>query len=328
MADMSQQAPRLDWNGVRGLVTGGTGFVGTNLLPKLRALGCRIIAPSRAECDLLEQDQVRRLFKDVRPEVVFHLAGLVGGILANKRSPAEYCHQNLLMGTLVLRESWKSGVAKYITLIGGCSYPAKAPSPISESSLWEGYPQAESAAYSLAKRMALVEAQAYRQQHGFDAIVLAPGNLYGPHDNFDLENSHVIPALIRKFSEAQERKQPEVVVWGTGRPTRDFVYVADACEAILLAAQRYSGPEVINISSGQPVTIRELVETVREQVGYGGRVSWDATKPDGQMEKAFDVSRMREWLGYECRTGLRDGLRKTMDWLSANHPSARLKTAL
>jgi GDP-L-fucose synthase len=306
------------------LVTGGTGFVGTNLIRVLEKTGCKVLAPGRQEYDLLVQEQTTALLEDCRPDVVFHLAGLVGGIVANKNSPADYCYQNLFMGTSMLHESWKAGVSKYVTLIGGCSYPAHAPSPIHEDELWNGYPQAESAPYSLAKRMSVVQAEAYRRQHGFDAIVLAPGNLYGPEDNFDLTNSHVIPALIRKFYEARLENKDEIVAWGTGRPVRDFVFVEDACEAIELAARTYSEPDIINISSGVQTTIRELVETVAEVVGYSGRVVWDESKPDGQMYKGFDVTRMHEKLGFECKTSLREGLDKTARWFESNYASARL----
>jgi GDP-L-fucose synthase len=313
------------WRDRRVLVTGSTGFVGRNLVPLLAEAGADLHCPTRAECDLTEQAEVRKLLAATRPEIVFQVAGVVGGILVNKRQPATYCHPNLLMGSFMLHESWRSGVAKYVGVIGGCSYPATAKSPIAETDLWNGYPQPESAAYSLAKRMAVVEAQAYRQEHGFNAIVLVPGNVYGPHDNFDLEASHVIPALIRKFWEARNEGRPEVTAWGSGRPIRDFVYVRDACEAIVRAAERYDGPEIINLSSGVGTSIRELVETVAELVGYEGRIVWDASKPDGQMEKRFDVTRMKEWLGYECRTGLREGLRETIGWFQRHHASARLQ---
>jgi GDP-L-fucose synthase len=212
-----------------------------------------------------------------------------------------------------------------VTLIGGCSYPATAPSPIAETSLWEGYPQRESAPYSLAKRMAVVGAEAYRLQHGFDAIVLVPGNLYGPHDNFDLEASHVIPALIRRFWEAKRDGSAEVTVWGTGRPLRDFVYVEDACRGIVRAIETYSGPEIVNLSSGRRVSIRELVEAVASLVGYDGRINWDTTKPDGQLDKGFDVTRMHEWLEHDCETPLVEGLRRTLDWFQANYAQARLR---
>lgn len=316
------------WRGRRVLVTGSTGFVGRNLVPLLAEAGAEILCPTRAECDLTEQADVRRLLSETHPEIVFQVAGVVGGILANKRQPATYSHPNLLMGSLMLHESWRSGVRKYVTVIGGCSYPATAPSPIAETELWNGYPQPESAAYSLAKRMPVVEAQAYRQEHGFNAIVLMPGNVYGPHDNFDLEASHVIPALIRKFWEARSEGRSEVTAWGTGRPVRDFVYVRDACEAIVRAAERYDGPEIINLSSGVGTSIRELVETVAELVGYEGRIVWDTSKPDGQMDKRFDVTRMKNWLGYECRTNLREGLRETIAWFQAHRASARLQVTV
>ena len=300
------------------LVTGATGFVGRNLVALMRERGAEPITPTREEFDLLEQSAVRRMLERHRPDVVFHLAGLVGGIGANKSQPADFCYQNLLMGAMILHESCKVGAKKYVTLMGGCSYPAHAPSPIKETELFNGYPQMESAPYSLAKAMSAVQAEAYRRQHGFNAIVLVPGNIYGPHDNFDLNNSHVIAALIRKFLEAKAASKPEVPAWGTGKPTRDFVYIADACEAILLAAEEYDGSDIINISAGRTVTIKELTETVAELTGYKGKVVWDASKPDGQMYKGFDVTRMKKVLGYECRTSLRDGLKRTIDWYVAN----------
>lgn len=307
------------------LVTGGTGFVGRNLIPLMRDRGLNPLTPTRQQYDLLEQSAVRQLLGDHTPDVVFHLAGLIGGIGANKARPADFCYQNLLMGTMMLHECFKAGVKKYITVMGGCSYPAKAPSPIKETELFNGYPQMESAPYSLAKAMSAVQAEAYRRQHGFNAIVLVPGNLYGPHDNYDLNNSHVIPALIRKYIEAKAAGKNEVPAWGSGKPTRDFVYVADVCEALLLAAEKYDGSDIINISSGNSITIKELTETVAELTGYQGHVVWDTTKPDGQMFKGFDVSRMKEILGYECQTTLRDGLRKTIDWYLSNPSQVRLQ---
>jgi GDP-L-fucose synthase len=305
-------------------VTGATGFVGSNLVPLLQAKSCKVVTPSRKDYDLLQQDQVRQLFKDHRPDVVFHLAGLIGGIGANRARPADFCYENLLMGTMLLHESWQAGVSKYVTLIGGCSYPANAPSPIKETELFNGMPQAESAPYSLAKAMSVIQAQSYRRQHNFNAIVLVPGNLYGPFDNFDLQNSHVIPALIRKFINARETGLPEVVAWGSGRPTRDFVYVTDVCEIILHATEHYSGADIINLSSGTAVTIKELTETVAELTGYTGKVTWDTTKPDGQLYKGFDATRLKEMLGSECRTSLREGLKKTIDWYLSKPAGLRL----
>jgi GDP-L-fucose synthase len=316
------------WQGKRVLVTGASGFVGSNLKPRLAKTGCELICPSRRDYDLLEPGQVRRMYADTTPQVVLHLAGLIGGILANKEHPADFLYQNLLMGTTMLHEAWRAGVQKYITLMGGCSYPALAPSPIKETELWKGYPQPESAPYSLAKAMGSVQAEAYRRQHGFNAVVLVPGNLYGPYDNFDLRNSHVVPALVRKIYEAKVKGVEEIVMWGTGKPVRDFIYVEDACDAIVLAAAQYDRSELINISSGVPVTIRELVETTAELSGFQGRVRWDTTKTDGQMVKGYDVTRMREWLGYAPPTTLREGLRKTIAWFEANHTTARLEVGV
>lgn len=312
------------WRGKRVLVTGASGFVGRNFTPLLERAGGTVIAPARSEYNLLEQSDVRRLLTETRPDFVFHLAALSGGILANRDYPADFCYQNLLMNTMVAHEAWRARAGKFVTLIGGCSYPAHAQNPIREADLWNGYPQEESAPYSLAKRMSVVMADAYRRQHGFDAVVLVPGNLYGPHDNFDLQHAHVIPATIRKFFEAKKRGDADIVAWGTGAPVRDFIYVRDACEAILLAAERYSGADIVNLSSGVPTTIRELVETVAELTGFEGKVRWDSSKPDGQMLKGFDVTRMREQLGYQCPTSLREGLANTIAWFEQHYDRARL----
>jgi GDP-L-fucose synthase len=316
----------MNLNGASILVTGASGFVGRNLVELLCARGLRPITPTRAECDLLEQDQIRRLLADTKPDIVFHAAGVVGGNLANRERPAEFHYNNLMMGAMLLHESWRGGVKKYVGLMGGCSYPAQAPNPIKETSLFHGPLHPDSAPYSHAKSMAFVQAEAYRRQYSFDAIILVPGNLYGPYDNFELSGSHVIPALIRKYLAAKEENKPSVEAWGSGKPVRDFVYVTDACAAILLAAEKYSSPNLINISSGVPVTIKELTETIAELTGYTGQVNWDATKPDGQMFKGYDVTRMKEVLGFQCHTSLRDGLKRTIDWYLANRKSGNVRS--
>ena len=315
------------WQGRRVLLTGASGFVGRNLRPMLERTGCILLAPTRSDYDLLQQSAIRKMLAETKPDIVLHLAALSGGIMANKSQPGDYCYQNLFMGTSMLHESWQAGVKKYLTLIGGCSYPAQAKNPIKEEDLWNGYPQPESAPYSTAKKMAVVQAEAYRRQYEFDAVVLVPGNLYGPHDNYDLQASHVIPALIRKYHEARLTNAGEVVAWGTGRAVRDFVYVEDVCEAIVIAAEKYSGADIINISSGVPVTIRQLVEMVAELTQYKGRIAWDAAKPEGQLLKGFDVTRMKDKLGFTPKTTLREGLAKTIFWFEKSYDSARLNVA-
>jgi len=312
------------WSGKRVLVTGSTGFVGSNLVPMLRAMGCDVIAPTRADYDLLDQQQVRRLFADARPEITFHLAAMVGGIVANKKYPADFCYRNLLMNTCVFHEAYEAGVKKYVTLLGGCSYPAHAPSPIAETELWNGYPQPESASYSLAKRMDVVMGRAYREQYGFDAITLLPGNMYGPRDNFKPESAHVIPGTIRRIVEAMRRGDRVVTVWGTGTPVRDFVYIDDVCDVVLREAQSYSSSEIMNISSGVPTTIRELVETVVELSGYRGRIEWDSSKPDGQRHKVFDISRLLERVSDFRPTPLREGLQRTIEWFRTEYVPAHV----
>ena len=313
------------WKDRRVLLTGSSGFVGKNLKPMLEDTGCVLFAPSRNDFDLLDQSAVRQMMKVARPEIVIHLAALSGGIMDNKKKPADYCYQNLFMGTSVMHEAWSAGANKYITLIGGCSYPAHAENPIREADLWNGYPQPESAPYSIAKKMAVVQAEAYRRQYGFNAIVLVPGNLYGPYDNFDLEASHVIPALVRKYYEARINNNDEVLAWGTGAAVRDFIYIEDACEAIIKAIEEYDQAEIINISSGVPITIRELVETIAELSQYSGKITWNPSQPEGQLLKGYDVTQMKQLLKYFPKTTLREGLKKTIEWFSLNYSSARLK---
>jgi len=313
----------MDLTGKRVVLCGGNGFLGRHLQDALNQEGVTPLIPARSEFDLREQADVRRLMRELRPQVLIHAAGLVGGILANRERPAEFFHDNLVMGTTLLHEAWKAGVEKFVCLIGGCSYPAQAPNPIKEEYLWDGYPQGESAAYSVAKKMLVVQSDAYRRQHGFDSIVLVPGNVYGPHDNFHLENSHVIPALIRKVFEAQQRGERVFTAWGSGAPVRDFIYAGDAARAIVLATRKWRSSEIINISSGRPTTIRELVETVIRLTRYEGELRWDTSKPDGQMYKGFDVTRMRNELGFEPQVSLEEGLRRTIAWYAEHHGEAR-----
>jgi len=308
----------------RVLVTGASGFLGHHLLDVLKRLGVEPITPSHAEYDLTEQAQVRQMFTDHRPEVVFNLAALSGGIWANKMRPDEFFYQNIMIGTMVMHEACNSGAEQFIVPMGGCSYPASAPSPIREEEMWNGYPQPESAPYAIAKKMNLVQSEACRRQYGFNSIVLIPGNMYGPHDNFNLQDAHVIPALIRRVYEAKRDGVGHITVWGTGRAVRDFVYVADVAEALVVAAEIYSSSEPINISSGTQVTIRELVESIVRELDYCGEIVWDTSKPEGQIYKGFDVTRMKKLLGYECTTSLEEGLRKSAQWFAQNYSNARL----
>jgi len=308
----------------RVLVTGASGFVGKNFTPLLRDMNAEVFSPTRADCDLTEQNEVRRLLADIKPHIVFHFGALVGGLQANMDRPADFCSQNLLAQTIMMHEANVIGCEKYITLMGGCSYPATANSPIPEDAMWEGFPHAGAAPYSSAKRMNIVMSQAYREQYGFNSIVLVPGNIYGPEDNFDLRNSHVIPALIRKYYEAKVNGDNQVVAWGSGRPLRDFIYIGDAVQAILKAALQYNSSDIINISSGEAVSIKELTETIASVVGFDGEIIWDTSKPDGQMNKGFSVEKMKNVLDFNPTTSLRSGLSKTYEWFVEHYDSARL----
>lgn len=296
------------------LVTGATGFVGHHLMPRLsEAFDAELVPVSRAQYDLLQPGVPEKMIRDIQPDCVVHLAAKSGGIVDNKKRPADYYYENLVMNTHVFHAAFHAGVTKLLTLMGGCSYPSKAASPISEDQMWNGYPQIESAGYSVAKKMLLVQSWAYRQQHGFNSVVLIPGNLYGEWDNFNLEQSHVIPALIRKYIEARDANQPEVIALGTGKPTRDFVYAGDVAATIPWFLGHYNSSEPVNISSGTRTSIKELAESIKEATGYRGQIVWDTSKPDGQMDKIFDVTRLRS-LGLSCNTSLLDGLKRTAAW--------------
>ncbi|MBM4431814.1 MAG: GDP-L-fucose synthase [Chloroflexi bacterium] len=313
------------WTDKRVTVTGGAGFLGSHVVGKLRETDCADVFVVRSrEYDLTKEDQVARLFEEHPADVVIHLAGLVGGIGANKARPADFFYQNIMMGVLTMHYAWKAGVEKFVAAGAGCGYPEHAPMPLKEESFWDGFPQQESAPYSLAKRMLHIQSIAYWRQHRFPAIVTIPGNIYGPYDNFDLENAHVIPALVRKFVEAVDDRHEQVVVWGTGKPTRDFVYAGDVAEGILRAAEAYDRPELVNLSSGNETSIREVVETLVEITGFNGEMVWDRSRPDGQARRVFNVSKALRELGFEAGTSLREGLRLTADWYRANRNRARV----
>jgi GDP-L-fucose synthase len=313
----------------RVLVTGGHGFLGRNVVARLRASGCREIhAPRRAECDLTSASQVRTLLETVRPQVVLHLAAQVGGIEANRRQPGTFFYSNLMMGANLIEGCRQLGSIDKFVLAGTiCCYPKFAPVPFRETDLWNGYPEETNAPYGIAKKALLVQLQAYRQEFGFPGVCVLPVNLYGPGDNFDLTTSHVIPALIRKFVEAQERGSAEVTIWGTGRPTREFLYVADAARAICLAAERLETPDPVNIGTGQEIAIADLAALIAEKTGYRGRLVFDPSQPDGQPRRQLDVSRARELFDFEAETTLADGLEQTIEWYRRERKAANLAAA-
>jgi GDP-L-fucose synthase len=322
------------WTDKSVLVTGGAGFLGSHVVGKLRESGCREIFVVRSrEFDLTKEDHVHQLFTEHPADIVVHLAGLVGGIGGNKARPADYFYQNLMMGALVMHYAWKMGAKKFVGAAAGCGYPEHAPMPLKEDCLWDGLPQQESAPYSLAKRMLHVQALAYWRQHKFPAVIAMPGNIYGPQDNFDLENAHVVPALVRRFVEAAESAKGNgndgnVTVWGSGKPTRDFVYAADVAEGILRAAEVYDAPELVNLSSGTETAIRDIVGIIVDITGYRGKIEWDTTRPDGQARRCMDITKARRELGFEPHTKLRDGLRSTIDWYRTTQLSDRAAPAV
>ena len=299
---------------MRVLVTGGGGFLGSHLVERLREDGVEPFVARRRDYDLTVAADAERLFADARPELVIHLAAEVGGIGANRANPGRYWYANLMMGAHVLEQARLHGVAKTVLLGTICAYPKHAPVPFREDDLWSGYPEETNAPYGIAKKSILVGAQTYREQYGLDAIHLLPVNLYGPGDNFDLETSHVIPALIRKMVEARARGEREIVLWGDGTPTREFLYVDDCAEAIWLAAQRYDGPEPVNVGTGEEIAIGELASLVAELTGFEGEIVWDTSKPNGQPRRRLDVSRAEALFGFRARTSLREGLERTIAW--------------
>ena len=301
--------------GKRVLVTGGAGFLGRTVCERLADLGPdAIVVPRRAEYDLTEQSRVRALFADHKPDTVVHLAAVVGGIGANRENPGLYFYENAVMGVMLLEEARKAGVAKFVQVGTICSYPKFTPVPFKEADLWAGYPEETNAPYGIAKKALLVQAQAYRQQYGFNAVTLLPVNLYGPGDNFDPGSSHVIPALIKKVVEARDANRPFVEVWGTGSASREFLFVRDAAEGVVRAAGQYDGAEPLNLGTGEEITIRDLVRLVCDLCAYSGEIRWDSTKPDGQPRRCLDTTRAREAIAFAARTSLRDGLAETIAW--------------
>ena len=303
------------WKDKRVLVTGGSGFLGSFVVEKLGEKGCQdIFVPHSEEYDLRQLDVIQRLLKDTKPNMIIHLAARVGGIGANRAHPAEFFYDNLMMGVQLMHESWRAGINKFVAIGTVCAYPKFTPVPFKEDDLWNGYPEETNAPYGLAKKMLLIQAQTYRQQYGFNAIYLLPVNLYGQRDNFDLESSHVIPALIRKCIEAAKRNDDHIVVWGTGKPTREFLYVEDAAEGILLAAERYNGSEPVNLGSGMEISIHDLVHLIARLTGFKGKIVLDSSKPDGQPRRCLNTERAERVFGFRAKTSFEDGLRRTIKW--------------
>ena len=300
--------------GRRVMVTGGAGFLGAHVVRLLESRGAEVFVPRSRDYDLREKDATVHALRDGRPELVIHLAAVVGGIGANRKSPGRFFYDNAIMGIQLMEQARLAGVKKFVALATVCAYPKYAPLPFVEDDLWSGYPEETNAPYGLAKKMLLVQAQAYREQYGFNAITLLPVNLYGPGDNFDRESSHVIPALVRKIVEARLSGAREIVAWGTGSASREFLYVEDAAEAIVLAAERYDGPLPVNVGAGREVSIRELVQTISGLCGFDGGVRWDASQPDGQPRRMLDTTRARELFGFEATTDFESGLRRTIEW--------------
>jgi GDP-L-fucose synthase len=307
------------WQQRRVVVTGGSGFLGSFVVEQLeKHQAAEIVVPRSHEYDLRDIVALRRLLDDARPDIVLHLAARVGGIGANRAHPADFFYDNLMMGVPLMHEAWQRGVEKFVALGTVCAYPKHTPLPFREEDLWNGYPEETNAPYGLAKKMLLVQTQTYRQQYGFDAIYLLPVNLYGPRDNFDLETSHVIPALIRKCLEARDRADDHIVMWGTGKPTREFLYVEDAADGILLAAERHHDSEPVNLGSGMEISIGDLVRLIAKLTGFSGEIVLDTSKPDGQPRRCLETSKAERLFGFRAQTPFEEGLRRTIAWYEAH----------
>ena len=307
------------WKNKRVLVTGASGFVGNNLMKLLKEKECNILAPTSTELDLTDEQQVKSYFSNNEPHLVIHLAGKVGGIAANKASPGDFFYKNIMMGTLVMENAHRSGCEKVVALAAGCGYPKHLPVPYTEEDFWKGLPDENSIGYSMAKKNLIIQSWTYREQYDFNSVVLLPANLYGPHDNFDLETSHVVPALIRKFIEAKERGYDNVEVWGTGTATREFLYSLDTAQAILDMAEKVDESGPFNLGTGKETTVKELVKTIKELTDFKGEIAWDTSRPDGQPRRFYDMTRFKNALGYVPSTSLAEGLKKTIEWYKENN---------
>jgi GDP-L-fucose synthase len=302
------------WRSKRVVVTGGAGFLGSRIVDRVRGAGAEeVVVPRSREYNLVDGAAVKRLFQDARPDLVIHAAAVVGGIGANRANPGRFFYENVMMGAQCMEEARRAGVKKFVAIGTICAYPKFTPVPFREENLWDGYPEETNAPYGLAKKMLLVQSQAYRQQYGFNSIFLLPVNLYGPGDNFDPASSHVIPALIRKCVEAVRDKRYEIEVWGSGKATREFLYVDDCAEAVVLASEQYDGAEPVNIGAGFEISIKDLAEMIARLSGFKGRLRWDASKPDGQPRRCLDTSRARSIFGFVAKTRFEEGLKKMIE---------------
>ncbi|MBU3895797.1 GDP-L-fucose synthase [Patescibacteria group bacterium] len=303
------------WKDKRVLVTGGAGFLGSFVVEKLRERGCKsIFVPRGKDYNLVDMEAVKRVYEDAKPEIIIHLAAKVGGIGANRENPGKFFYDNLMMGVQMMEVGRQVDIEKFVAIGTICAYPKFTPVPFKEENIWNGYPEETNAPYGLAKKMLLVQSQAYRQQYGFNSIFLLPVNLYGPRDNFDPESSHVIPALIKKCIDAMEETIPSITVWGTGKPTREFLYVEDVAEGILLATEKYNKSDPVNLGAGFEISIKDLVELITKLTGFKGDIIWDVTKLDGQPRRMLDTSRAEKEFGFKARTSFEEGLKKTIDW--------------
>jgi GDP-L-fucose synthase len=316
---MNEITPNEFWKDKRICVTGGAGFLGRNVQKLLRAHGAtNIYVPTIEEYDLVKGEDIDRMYETAKPDVVIHLAAHVGGIGANRMRPAEFFYDNLMMGVQLIHKAWQRGVGKFVAIGTVCAYPKFTPVPFKEDDIWNGYPEETNAPYGLAKKMLLVQSQSYRQQYGYNSIFLLPVNLYGPGDNFDPSSSHVIPALIRKCIEAEERGDKEIEVWGDGSPTREFLYVEDAARGIVMAAESYNGSEPVNLGSGYEISIKDLSEMIARLTGFNGKLVWDPSKPNGQPRRGLDTTRAEKYFGFKAEVKFEEGLRNTIEWYRQN----------